>query len=57
MTGKITDPQIATLIEESKRFRASLKVGSTAKRKQRALAFLMEAGICTKAGRLTAAYR
>ena len=55
--SKITDPQIATLIQESKRFREDLKTGSAAQRKKKALDYLVAAGVVTKTGRLTAAYR
>lgn len=55
--AKITDPQISTLIQDAKRFRSSLKTGSLAQRKKKALDYLVDAGICTRTGRLTSAYR
>ena len=51
------DPQIATLIQDAKLFRASLKLGSLAQRKKKALDYLVDAGICTWTCRLTSAYR
>ena len=54
---EITDPQIAALIKASERFRENLKKGSAAQRKKKALDYLVAAGVVTKTGRLTAAYR
>ena len=57
MPAQITDPQIASLIKESKDALAKVQRGSPASQKKKAIARLQQLGLLDKRGHLLAAFR